>query len=200
MELFNRFIPLCDSVLRTVLHGLSTAITGQSDEFDAAHDPGNANNSTLMLLHYPKQSGSTNVGHNKHTDLGSLTLVLTRQGGLQVWMPETMTWQFVEPRVGHAVVNVGDSLRFLSGNRLYSALHRVLPTERQTLESRYSICYFLRPGDEVKFKDMEGREVTGQQWHDEKHKMFQTTHEQQSKSLLLTGGMEQILGNVGTLE
>ncbi|KAJ6548157.1 hypothetical protein DFH09DRAFT_1320493 [Mycena vulgaris] len=38
--------------------------------------------------------------------------------GLQVLAPETHQWEFVEPRDRHAVINVGDGLRFVSDKKL----------------------------------------------------------------------------------
>jgi len=122
-----------------------------------------------------------------HTDIGSLTLVLTEQWGLQVFVPETKTWCFVEPKPGLSVVNIGDALRFMSGKRCYSALHRVVPVVWQELP-RYSICYFLRPDNDVKFKDVNGREISAEQWHDNKQIMYQETHEMQ-EGRVITGGM-----------
>ncbi|EOD44884.1 putative 2og-fe oxygenase family protein [Neofusicoccum parvum UCRNP2] len=89
------------------------------------HRVGRPTLSTLSLFLYPKQEGpSAMVGHGKHTDLGTLTFLLYEQWGLQVLRLDT---GWAEPRPGHAASNVGDALRFLSGNRLLSAVRRVAP-------------------------------------------------------------------------
>lgn len=51
------------------------------------------------------------MGHNKHTDIGTLTLLFTEQLGLQLELqhPGSDEWEFVAPLAGHAIVNVGDS-------------------------------------------------------------------------------------------
>ena len=115
-----------------------------------------------MLLHYPKHEDQTNIGHNKHTDIGSLTLLFSEQWGLQVFTPGERRWAWVQPRPhGHATINVGDSLRFLSGKTLYSCLHRVIPVDGQSQkEDRYSIAYFLRPENSAVYEDADGKRVT----------------------------------------
>ena len=163
--------------------------------FENSHRDGYPANNVLGLLRYPRSADDVGyVGHNKHTDIGSLTLLFTHQWGLQVMTPEKKDWAFVEPRVNHAVINIGDSLRFLSGKRLYSALHRVLPVNgAYQVEHRYSVAYFLRPESDVKFEDADGQKVTASRWHDEKYAIFAESHAKQEISKMLTGGMEQIL-------
>jgi isopenicillin N synthase-like dioxygenase len=86
-------------------------------------------------------------------------------------------------------------LRFLSGKRLKSCLHRVVPLN--PTEHRYSIAYFLRPESAVEFKDPEDRKVTAEEWHDNKYVMFAEPHGVQAKSQVLTGGMEEMLVAAG---
>ncbi|KAG9258052.1 uncharacterized protein F5Z01DRAFT_644983, partial [Emericellopsis atlantica] len=78
------------------------------------------------------------------------------------------------------VVNVGDSLRFLSKFRLQPCLHRVAPChERWTSGPRYSIIYFLRPSDDAEFVDSEGAHWTGRGWLHRKFGNYRLTHEEQ---------------------
>lgn len=132
------------------------------------------------------------IGHQQHTDIGSLTLLFSEQWGLQVQRPGTEAWEFIEPRVGHAVINVGDSLRFASGDKLYSCIHRVVPVD--TPEPRYSIAYFLRPEDNVEYKDSNGRKIRASDWHDEKYGVFQQDHKSQEANYsVLMGGMNKVV-------
>lgn len=144
------------------------------------------------MLHYPKQDSiSVGVGHNKHTDLGTLTFLLCQQWGLEVLSPDGSGWKSVAPKANYAVINVGDTLRFLSDNRLRSAIHRVIPTENLQRESRYTIAYFLRSENDVVFKDSLGRVVSAEQWHNEKFNVFRESHELQESRPIATGGMER---------
>lgn len=156
--------------------------------------------SVMTILHYPPTRDTSHIGHNKHTDIGTLTLLFADQWGLQVYSPERDGWAFVEPRPRrHATVNVGDSLRFLSGGRLYSCVHRVVPVKGELAtqdEDRYSIGYFLRAADEMVYEGSDGRIVTAKEWHDDKFALFTESHSKQDESAMLTGGMEHVYGRL----
>lgn len=161
-----------------------------SERFESFHQTAEDSNSVLVLLRYPhvpEEQQKKTVGHNKHTDIGSITVLFTNQWGLQVMAAGSNRWEFVEPRPGCAIINVGDSLRFLSQKRLRSCLHRVVPVPGQTWD-RYTIAYFLRPDNRVSFVDSNGELVTAQHWHDTKYEVFRATHEEQRQGTVLTGG------------
>ena len=192
-DLFESFIALCHFVNKTMLTTLSDILSLKDNaSFQAYHRNDKPSNTTLVLLHYPKQGLQEGRGHNKHTDIGTLTLLFTEQWGLQLQRPGSDEWEFVAPLAGHAIVNVGDSLRFLSEKKFNSCLHRVVPVTSN--EDRYSIAYFLRPENETRFKDMDGREVKAVDWHDDKYVMFAEPHDRQERSSMLTGGMERDAG------
>ncbi|CAN9481912.1 unnamed protein product [Alternaria alternata] len=92
------------------------------------HRYGKLSTSALGLLKYPANAASTGdqLGQIAHTDVGSITVLYAQLGGLQV-LDSQGSWKFVQPKAGHAVVNIGDSLRFLTGKMLRSSLHRVVP-------------------------------------------------------------------------
>lgn len=128
-----------------------------------------------------------NVGHNMHTDYGTLTLVFAPQPGLQVLAPlksgdTSMEWQNVEPRAGCAIVNVADALRFLTNDALRSAVHRVLPLPD---EDRYSVTYFLRPSDDTNITDAEGKTYNVMDWYQKKNNMYEASFAAQDRSLLI---------------
>ena len=193
-NLFESFISLCHFVNKTMLTTLSDILNLKDNaSFLECHRNDKPSNTTLVLLHYPKQGLQEGMGHNKHTDIGTLTLLFTEQWGLQLQQrPGSDEWQFVAPREGHAIVNVGDSLRFLSEKKFNSCLHRVIPVTSN--EDRYSIAYFLRPENEARFKDIEGNKVKAVEWHDDKYVMFAEPHDRQERSSMLTGGMEKNTG------
>lgn len=50
-----------------------------------------------------------------------------------------------------AIINLGDAIVKLVGNRLYSAVHRVVgPPGEQAESPRHSVVYFSRPNSDVK--------------------------------------------------
>jgi isopenicillin N synthase-like dioxygenase len=148
----------------------------------------------MSMFRYPRQTEEEalkGIGHNKHTDIGTFTFLLCQQWGLQVLSPQQNQWLYVAPKKNHAIINVGDSLRFLTGNQLLSAVHRVLPFTNRQLEHRHSIAFFLRPADDTVYRDSNGRLVTANEWHNDKFNHFRASHAEQSSESILTGGMEK---------
>ncbi|EHK98678.1 putative Gibberellin 2-beta-dioxygenase 7 [Glarea lozoyensis 74030] len=108
-----------------------------------------------------------------HTDVGSLTVLFADKRGLQARHPDTGEWQYLEPREGCAVINIGDSLRFMSQKNFQSALHRVIPTPGTTIHDRFSCAYFLRPELDAEF-DAEGQHWKSIDWHLRKYKSYRS--------------------------
>ncbi|KKY29356.1 putative 2og-fe oxygenase family protein [Diaporthe ampelina] len=156
----------------------------------SAVDPNKSKESFEHLaFFYPGQ-----LTHQKHTDIGSLTVLFSDEWGLQVVAPETRKWEWIEVRKYQAVINVGDTLRFFSDKKLYSCLHRVVREGRAAGEGhRYSIAYLLRPNDAAVFKDADGMQTTSKDFVRSKYQIYSASHSEQ-KGTVLTGGMEQVLG------
>jgi len=194
-ELFDGFTSRSRYVTKTILACLASALSSsEAHRVEQSHRDEELDSSNILILHYPKNLDESNIGNTKHTDIGSLTLLFTDQWGLQVVTPEDKTWVYVQPKAGHAIMNVGDSLRFLSGKRFNSCLHRVIPVNgiRQE-EDRYTIAYFLRPEDNAEFEEVDGQKVTAVQWRNAKNVLYETPGDHQQMSKVLAGGMEQIL-------
>jgi isopenicillin N synthase-like dioxygenase len=190
IDLFRRDLESSHIVTTTILSCLSDLLE-PSIRFEDYHHGEMASQSTMMYFRYAKQSKvkDSGVGHNMHTDLGTLTLLYCEQLGLQVYNRETDSWAYVLPKPGLYVVNVGDALRSFSGNRLLSALHRVVPVPGHETHYRYSTAYFLRPENEVKFQTSENTFVSALDWHDRKYAIFKADHVEQEKNTVLTGGI-----------
>ncbi|KAI1267888.1 2OG-Fe(II) oxygenase family oxidoreductase [Xylariaceae sp. FL1019] len=190
LALFKEDLELSHQVTNQVLSCLSDLL-GPKTRFEDYHRGAEPSQSTMMYFRYAKQDPALDagVGHNMHTDLGTLTLLYCEQWGLQVYDQACETWAYVVPKPGKYVVNVGDALRFLSGNKLLSALHRVVPVPGHESEYRYSSAYFLRPENEAKFQTSENTTVTALDWHDRKYDIFKADHLEQEKNTILTGGI-----------
>ncbi|RDL32345.1 Clavaminate synthase-like protein [Venustampulla echinocandica] len=190
VDVFDRFAKYVHSMLLMILSRLSDAMGRHGNKrFEACHRDSSVTRTNLTFLKYPKQDTTEHgVGHNRHTDVGTLTFLLSGQSGLQRLTSES--WCHVEPRPGFAVVNVGDSLRFLSGRVLSSIIHRVLPVGPHQTEDRYTLAYFLRPEDEAVFEDCHGNLISARSWHDRKFDHFRESHDQQKNDSILMGGME----------
>ncbi|KAF6789070.1 hypothetical protein CSOJ01_14859 [Colletotrichum sojae] len=127
------------------------------------------------------------VGQIAHSDAGSLSIVFTEVAGLQVLKPKEETWYYIAPKPGHAVVNVGDALRFISGGVLESSLHRIIPHKDEMGRHKYSIVYLLRPEMDAEFVDADGKVWKGLEWTNKKHAVFRAPAEEQAKGTYLTG-------------
>lgn len=97
--------------------------------------------SQLRLLHYVRPEtatdhGSVNMG--AHTDYECLTLLHTRNEGLQV-MAQDDHWIDVPVDLGVYVVNIGDMLEAWTNGILRSTPHRVVNRSRE----RFSMPYFV---------------------------------------------------------
>lgn len=64
-------------------------------------------------------------------DFGSVTVLFNQLGGLQVINPKSQEWKYVKPQPGSAIINLGDALVKLVGDRLYSGVHRVVGDSSQ---------------------------------------------------------------------
>ena len=192
-DLFNDFISKSRFHVLQLLACFSDALGLEGeDRYEKAHRDDLPSNSSMTFHRYPKQESRdvANVGHNKHTDISSLAFLFAQQWGLQVPSTTSKGWDYVQPKPGHAIVNVGDSLRFLSGFRLRSVLHRVVPVAEMEHEHRYSIAYFLRPVHGTVFKDSEGRTIKADEWFSHKFDVYRASHAEQRMNTVLTGGIE----------
>lgn len=189
-KLVPDYISSCEHVVDVLLDCYSIALGLEGDSsLSKFHNHHDASDTILALLSYPGQ-----LTHQKHTDIGSLTVLFSDEWGLQVVAPETRKWEWIEVRKYQAVINVGDTLRFFSDKKLYSCLHRVVREGRAAGEGhRYSIAYLLRPNDAAVFRDADGMQTTSKDFVRSKYQIYSASHSEQ-KGTVLTGGMEQVLG------
>ncbi|GLU17989.1 hypothetical protein SLE2022_343130 [Rubroshorea leprosula] len=89
------------------------------------------------------------IGVGRHSDLGSLTVLLQDGiGGLYVKVEEDVDfatkgeWVEIPPLAGALVINIGDTLQILSNGKYKSAEHRVRTT---SASSRVSVPVFTMP-------------------------------------------------------
>lgn len=213
--LFAAFIDKSRFHVKAILSAFSEALgLPVGERYEDAHTDDKPSNSSMTFHRYPRRDTRevANMGHNKHTDISSIAFLFAQQWGLHV--PSSLSsaapsdtssqvgalagdgddrgssWQWVRPKPGHAICNIGDSLRFLSGMRLRSVLHRVVPVAAMETAHRYSIAYFCRPAHGTMFRDSEGRMISCDEWFSHKFDIYRATHEEQRKNTILTGGIE----------
>jgi isopenicillin N synthase-like dioxygenase len=193
MELFKRFNNSCREVTIQLLKVMCDILKFENgSRIENSHRNGYASSSCLNLIRYERDDSQVYHGQNKHTDNGTLTLLLTEQWGLQILSKETQDWEFVEPKPGHAVINVADTLRFLSGMTFRSSVHRAVPIFEGEQRHRFAIGHFLRAEDDQILTAVGGETVTAKQWHDRKYVNYKATHDVQKKNPILLGGMDVV--------
>ena len=149
------------------------------------HLPDKTSTSATALIKYPAQKlGADQGGHIAHTDVGSLTLLFCEQTGLQVLRSAADDWINVKPVPGYAIVNIGDSLRHMSGRVFKSCLHRVLCDPAGQDRDRFSTIYFLRPQTDATFRDENGKEWKSIDWHVRKFDAFRHSKAEEVERLL----------------
>jgi len=186
----SKFIEASYAMASVVLERLSSTmgLTG-SEELRNYHRSSSSSTSTAVLQHYPLSGldPNTSPGHFTHTDAGSISILFSSDWGLQAFDSAKGGWGYVAPRKHCAVVNIGDSLRFLSNHRLKSCLHRVVPCNRWNSGSRYSCIFFLRPNKETQFRDSDGTLWRAEDWLNRKFGNYRLTHEEQKLTSMSTG-------------
>jgi len=172
-------------LLRLISHGLKLSL---EDALENYHRVDRRSTGAFGMLKYPRLSAdSPQLGHSAHMDVGSLTILFCNVPGLQIRDPKSGKWEYVQPKEGHAVVNAGDSLRFLTAKRVCSCLHRVVPGPDATIVDRYSLAYFMRPELDAVLVDEDGEKWRSVEWHERKYKAFRATTGEQKKDSVLTG-------------
>ncbi|GFF81085.1 hypothetical protein IFM62136_10448 [Aspergillus lentulus] len=111
-----------------------------------------------LLKYLPYGSSDANIGHIAHTDLGSLAIVFSNTGGLQVFMPGLEDWRYIAPKPGHAIVN-----------------------------TKFSLVYLMRPEYDTVFTTSDGKEWRSLDWHNRKFTVLRATHLVQSQDSVLAG-------------
>ncbi|KKY19777.1 putative 2og-fe oxygenase [Phaeomoniella chlamydospora] len=137
-----------------ILSILATQLDISPSEFTSRNIFGNPSGSHIRLTRKFPHEGEDAIGLPSHTDFGSITILFNWLGGLQI--QHRGEWKYIQPLSNHAIINLGDAtVRFTNG-ALLSAKHRVVPAPgEQANVDRYSIVYFVRPGDDVLMKPIE---------------------------------------------
>jgi len=155
-ELLERFSEDCHSVCLALLSHMSQAL-----QLDGSHSLENfhprfvASDSGLKLIYEPSLERAADVSDNTHTDSGTFTFLFYDKLGLKAKSPDDGNWAFIAPKPGCALINPGDTLQRLSGQRIHSPTHKVTQPF-DGFERRYFISYFLRPGHRFNNLQAEG--------------------------------------------
>lgn len=94
------------------------------------------------------EAGPQTVSHQSRS-VDSLADVRPPRGGLQVRMPDGVTWVDCPPVPGAFTVNAGDLIQVWSNDVLLSNMHRVSNPPRGDAGDRVSLVYFTGPAPET---------------------------------------------------
>ncbi|KID75019.1 2-oxoglutarate-dependent dioxygenase gloE [Metarhizium brunneum] len=193
LSLFETFMSEVHQYTDCILSNLSKALELPYDLKDCHRKDKPSSANMAMLQYLAWGSSHDQIGNMAHTDMGTLTVVFSQSDGLQAMLPGDREWSFIPPRAGHAVVNVGDSLRFLSNGVLASSLHRVVPPPDSTGQDKFSVIYFLRPEFDAKFTTHDGKQMNSVEWHNQKYALFrEASLDAKQHGAMLTGRNEYL--------
>jgi len=113
-----------------------------------------------FMKYYPRskdeEEKTKNVWLKGHTDLGSVTILWSQPvAALQIMSAEGR-WKWVKHIENALVINIGDSLEFLSGGFYKATIHRVVqPPPSQRGHPRLGVFYFAMLDNDVRLKPLE---------------------------------------------
>jgi len=194
LRLFETFMGEVHDYTDCILSTLSKALNLPNDLKDCHRKDKPSAANMAMLKYLAWGSSDEQIGNMAHTDMGTLTVVFSKSDGLQAMLPGDDEWSFIPPRAGHAVVNVGDSLRFLSNGALASSLHRVVPPPDSTGQDKFSVIYFLRPEFDAKFTTHDGKQMNSVDWHNKKYSLFREASIDATQHGAMLTGRKEYLG------
>ncbi|KIR37443.1 hypothetical protein I352_00759 [Cryptococcus deuterogattii MMRL2647] len=123
--------------------------------FVERHEYGKPSQDHLRYMQYHPRTPEDDVKCNNlwswaHTDYGSLTLLFSQTvSGLQVKFSDG-SYRDVKYKKGSVVVNIADTLSFMTKGYLRSTIHRVtVPPGIQSSIHRVGVLYGCRPNDNV---------------------------------------------------
>ncbi|KAL9073554.1 MAG: hypothetical protein Q9157_004701 [Trypethelium eluteriae] len=199
MPLLREFLNKMLLVTSTIHASLSRALKLEvGQRFEDFHRPDQPSPCLLRLLKYhPQPIDERGPPQAPHIDLGSLTILFTKQPGLQVLPKGVQEWSFVESKSGHAIVNIGDSMSVMTNGLFQSCLHRVSPLPDQCMQTRYSMAYLQRAeartpltgveGPDIPVIDKSNEVLTSGEWVNRKFGMLRAETHVNDEEWILTG-------------
>ena len=162
-----------------------------------------------FLLYHPVNDDYNNKTSSTwlrgHTDAGGLTYILSQSIlSLQVRTYDDNKWKYVSHTPDALIVNIGDTMKFITGGYFKSSVHRVhtAPADQQGF-TRSTIIYFASPRLDI-FMDPEEinspklnrkgilrdenlQRITVGDWDEAKGQFFNKTSANRKNNLLILG-------------
>ena len=128
--------------------------------------------SLRLMLYLPQPLEDRRTSLVGHTDIGTITILDTNIGGLQVLPPGVAdvdkNWAYIKPEKNCVVVNMGDAMAEWSGDILRSDLHRVsYPPMAQGDKTKFSVAYLARPRKDALMQPLSYGNIISKSWSGE---------------------------------
>nr|XP_040019324.1 2-oxoglutarate-Fe(II) type oxidoreductase ppzD isoform X1 [Gasterosteus aculeatus aculeatus] len=153
-EIQTSFFQRCNQLSVRVLRVMALSLGLDPEVFLSAHRliGAEGNSTTLRSLYYPSvdhdkvEEGQLRCG--EHSDYGSITLLFSSSGGLQV---RRRSGEFIDvPSFpGAVLVNVADLMQRWTGDHFVSVVHRVMLPPAGDSSTRQSLAFFVQPDDDA---------------------------------------------------
>ncbi|KAL8933871.1 MAG: hypothetical protein Q9211_005539 [Gyalolechia sp. 1 TL-2023] len=202
MSSLRSFTSAVTTAAKAILSSLSGSLElGLDDGFCETHGSHLPSLDLVRLLRYHAQPHwEQGASHLPHTDLGSMAFLFTKQDGLQILGAKSAEWEWMPPKKGHAIVNIGDCLSLLTNKMFRSCRHRVKAAPGQAMKERYSFAYFMRPDENALMQAVSSRLVpkvdrqdqvfTSGEWLQKKYAMLRKDTWKDDENWVLTGAGE----------
>ncbi|KAI0649640.1 Clavaminate synthase-like protein [Trametes meyenii] len=148
-----------NKILHPILRILARGLELPEETFVKMHGFDDKSETYLRFMNYPRteddEQRSKNVWLKGHTDIGTVTILWSQPiSALQILCPDGK-WRWVKHIPNALVVNIGDSMEFLSGGFYKGTIHRVRqPPVDQQGYARLGVFYFSTANDDVLLKPL----------------------------------------------
>lgn len=159
LPIFKSYLSHAQSILHLICRILSTELQLPPSTFSSKQLPGSKSGTMVRLIKYPAADSDADrrTALVPHTDLGTITLLASVLGGLQILPPNKADWIYVKPEPNCLAVNMGDAMVQWTGGVLRSNMHRVtFAPGSQGTHDRYSVAFLARAASDANMRRLKG--------------------------------------------
>ncbi|KAI0156826.1 oxidoreductase [Xylariaceae sp. FL1272] len=176
LPLLREFCDFGQDIVNIVFDVLASRLGISTESFTALNSPDQVSGTIVRFIKSFASPTEEDVGTSMihHTDVGTITLLANILGGLQILKPrgspmDPTAWQWLQPKPGCLIVNLGDAMVQWTSGSLRSNVHRIhhAPGTQRSVD-RYSLGLFIRPNRDAPMNplmgDGEKTELTAWEW------------------------------------
>ncbi|KAI1270304.1 Clavaminate synthase-like protein [Xylariaceae sp. FL1019] len=185
LALLKAFRDFGQDIITLIFDALASRLGISTESFTTLNSPDQVSGTIIRFIKSfaspTEEDMSTSMIH--HTDVGTITLLANTLGGLQILKPggdpmDPKAWQWLQPRPGCLIVNLGDAMVQWTSGALRSNVHRINHAPgSQRFVDRYSLGLFIRPNRDAPMNPLTGdgdkTQLTAWEWEVRKLMGFQ---------------------------